>query len=81
VARDSSDGTFHPFMNGIIYRKTGSYLLIAMNDGSLIINEVFNQDGENIINQIKIGNRFYTPSKYLDDAMSFRAVYDSKGLK
>jgi len=77
---DHNDGNFHPFQNGIVYRKAQNSLFVATVNGTLVIQEVKNEKGDNFINKIRIGDRFYTPIKYLDNAKQFRAVYTSKGL-
>lgn len=71
---------FHPFMSGLIYRKTNK-LFVAVRGGSLLIDEVYKENGSNIALTLKVGYRFITPSKYLEEALSFRAVYDAKGLR
>jgi len=76
-----NDGPFHPFQAGIIYRKADDCCYVATIDGTLIIKEVLDENGRNILNKVKIGDRFYTPVKYLEEAMLYKAEYDSEGLK
>lgn len=76
-----SDGIFHPFQAGFIYRKAGGTLAVATEDGSLLISNVINQDGEDIVDKLKIGDRFFTPDEFLRKACEFRAIYTSRGLK
>lgn len=78
---DFSDGTFHPFQTGIVYRKSGGALFVAAGDSSLIIKKVFTEDGQNSTDSIMIGERFFTPIKYLEDAKLFKAIYTPHGLK
>lgn len=78
---DSGDGTFHPFMSGLVYRKTRDRLSVAVPDGTITIEGVYDQDGADIMGKIKLGDRFVTPVEHLDASLSFRAVYDGKGLK
>jgi methionyl-tRNA formyltransferase len=75
------DGNFHPFQAGLVFRKLYEYCCIAATDGTLVIREVFDEEGKNITAEINVGDRFYTPLKYLDEAMVFHAEYDSKGIK
>ena len=76
-----SDGGFHPFQSGIIFRKMESTLFVATTEGALIVEKVFDNEGNNFLENIHLGDRFYTPLKYLEKAKQFRAVYLPKGLK
>jgi hypothetical protein len=74
-----NDGTFHPFQKGFIYKISGSSVFVAAEEGSLIIQSA--KDDNDIFNNVIIGDRFYTPVKYLEKARQFRAVYTPVGLK
>ena len=78
---DYNDGPFHPFQQGIIYRKTGDTLFVSVNEGTLIIKDILNEAGKNIHNELQLGERFFTPLKYLESAKLFKAVYTPQGLK
>ncbi len=75
-----SEGKFHSFMAGLIYRIYNGSVYIAAKGGSLIVKQVLDEKGNNIIRALKVGQRFYTPLKYLEDAMLFNAEYDTEGL-
>jgi methionyl-tRNA formyltransferase len=77
---DTNNGVFHPFMNGLVFRKSESLIYVAVSDGAILIGEIQDEEGRDIIRKIRAGHRLVTPSKYLDDASNFRAIYDSKGL-
>lgn len=77
----SKDGHFHPFMNGLVYRKFHGRLFIAASDGALMIDGVYDTNGASVLDDIKTGFRFVTPRDFLDNALSFRAVYTAHGLK
>ena len=47
----------------------------------LLIEEVLNKKGNNIISMIKVGDRFYTPYEELEKSKKIRTMYNSKGLK
>ena len=47
----------------------------------LLIQEVLNEKGKNIIDLIKPGDRFFTPTDKLELAKSKRIYYNSLGLK
>jgi methionyl-tRNA formyltransferase len=81
VTKDKSGKSFHPFMNGLVYRKTEDSLFISISNGSLVIKEVNDEYGKSTIDSIKIGSRFYTLQEDLDRAKSYRAVYSSQGLE
>lgn len=72
---------FHPFMSGLVYRKDKNCIFVAANKKTLIIRKVLDERKKNIINSIRLGQRFYTPFKFLDSAMLFKADYGSSGLK
>jgi len=76
-----NDGCFHPFQKGIVYRIGTDALFVATEQGGLVIRDVTDEKGINIIQRIKVGDRFYTPSEYLENAKKYRAVYSPEGLK
>jgi methionyl-tRNA formyltransferase len=59
---------FHPFQAGIIYRKNNGKLFVAAKGGGLEIREVFDENGENVLSDIKIGQRLQTPYLFLDQS-------------
>lgn len=77
---DFNDGSFHPFQKGIVYRKAESALYIATESGTLIVKDAKDENNRDIIKEISIGDRLYTPSSYLEKARQYRAVYTPKGL-
>lgn len=79
-AIDSREGKFHPFISGLIYRIYENKVFIASCDGAVIVKKVLDERGKDITRFLKVGQRFYTPYKYLEGAMLFKANYDSKGL-
>jgi len=76
-----NDGIFHPFQKGFIYRISEDTIFVATEQGTLLVNSVFDENGVNINQNLRIGDRFYTPMKYLEEAKQFRAVYTPSGLK
>lgn len=75
-----SDGTFHPFQFGIIYRVTEYGLFVAAKGGSLIIGSVEDEEGESILEKMRLSGRFYTPVDHIEKAKTFRAFYTPDGL-
>jgi methionyl-tRNA formyltransferase len=78
--KNYTDGPFHPFMAGLIYRIEGSALFVAAGNGSLIVRRVTDENGIDLSSILKPGQRFYTPASSLEDAMQFDAEYDANGL-
>ncbi len=81
VYTEFSDGPFHPFQSGLVYRKSKDALFVATRNGTLIVKEIIYEDSSSAMGDIKLGDRFYTPQKHIEESMLFRAVYTSKGLK
>ncbi len=77
----ADDGPFHPFQAGLIYRKGPEGVSVATHDGTLVIKTVLNDAGENLVSQLRLGQRFYTPRRYVEAAMMDRAGYDARGLR
>jgi methionyl-tRNA formyltransferase len=78
---DTLDGTFHPFMAGLVYRIFGGKIFIAVKDGCIIAERVADEQGNDITATVMVGQRFYTPRAYIEEAMLFNAEYTSEGLK
>lgn len=73
------DAKFHPYQSGLIYRKGPEWICVAANEGALIIEEVLNLSGRNILKQLKLGDRFFTPTNKLSNT-SGRIYYNSQGI-
>ena len=71
---------FHPFISGIVYKKNADTLFVAIKDGTLAIKRVLDESGRSLLSEIRVGQRFFTPAKYIEEAMLFNADYDSEGL-
>lgn len=70
----------HPFMSGLISRHDKRWIIVnTAGKMSLIIEKVLDNKGKNIIGQLKAGDRFITPNKYLDISKLVRARYGPKG--
>ena len=50
-------------------------------NNSLLIEEVLDKDDNNVIKDIKIGDRFYTPYQELEKSKKSRTIVNSKGFK
>lgn len=80
VRLTKNDGDFHPFMSGLIYRKTDQILFVAASGAGLIIETVLDENRQNLISNVSLGDRFWTPYEKLDYAMTTRVSYDAKGI-
>ncbi len=80
VHLSSQDALFHPFQSGIVYRVSKSWICVAVPGGAIIVESVVNQNGVSLLNTIKPGDRFMTPSTYLDESFS-RVAYTPDGLR
>jgi len=76
------DSSNHPFMSGIISRHDKDWIVVSTESKHmLLIEEVLNQKGKNIINELKVGDRFYTPLKELNNSKKNKVIFNSKGIK
>lgn len=76
-----NDGIFHPFQKGIIYRINETTIFVATEQGSLLVNSVLNESGVDIKKKLRLGDRFYTPIRYLEEAKQSRVFYTPEGQK
>ena len=76
------DSPNHPFMSGIVSRHDGDWIVVSTKSKHMLLIElVINTDGENILDKIKIGDRFFTPPEELNFSKKNRTIYTSKGKK
>ena len=47
----------------------------------LLIEEVLDKKGSNIIKNIKVGSRFFTPYQELEKSKKIRRIINSRGFK
>jgi len=73
------DSKFNSYKAGIIYRKGPSWVCAAANGGSIIIEKVLYKN-KNILPDLKIGERLFTPIKYVE-LKKKRVFYTPMGLK
>lgn len=71
----------HNYMSGLVSRHDGEWITVCTSDeNSILITEVINDKGKNIIKLIKSGDRFYTPALQIAKSKSYKAKYGPKGL-
>lgn len=74
------EDNYHPYSSGLVIRKGTKSIFIATVGKLLKLDQVLNKNGINIIDNVQVGDKFYTPYKELDKSRSFKAVYNWKGL-
>ena len=76
------DSSNHPFMSGIVSRHDKDWIVVStIGKHSLLIEEIINSKGKNILDKIVPGDRFFTPTKYLEKSLSNKIIYTSSGKK
>ena len=73
----------HPFASGIILRNDKDWIVISTKDENhkILVEEVLDEKGNNLIKELKVGDRFFTPYDKLENAKNLRVKFGPKGLK
>ena len=72
----------HKYMRGLIVRNDLKWIVVAIDDKNyLLIEEVLDSKGKNIVNEFKPGDRFFTPEKNLEKQFSKKTMFNSFGKK
>ena len=79
VMADFSDNHFHPYQYGLIYRKGPSWLVVSVKGGSLIIQNITDENGNDIFEKVQLGDRLVTPLAKIQSRIT-RVTYSPKGL-
>ena len=77
----SAEENYHPFTSGVVVRKNKDGVFVAAVGGLLRVSVVLNESSKNISKDINLGDRLFTPSAKLDEAMQFETIYSASGLK
>ncbi|MDO9373809.1 MAG: formyltransferase family protein [Ferruginibacter sp.] len=56
----AADGYSHPFQHGIVYRNNGKWLSVAVKEGELLVCDIKDEKGNDLMAEIKIGDRLYS---------------------
>ena len=80
VSVDYSDPQFHSYQAGIIFRKNSNWISVCSNGGTLIIQEIRDENGNNLIEKVKVGDRLFTPHSILSERIK-RVIYTPGGPK
>jgi len=67
----------HPILSGVVIRNDVNWLVVSLGEKNynLLIEKVLNEKNINIIKNIKSGDRFYTPTRFLDNSKSIRSKF------
>ena len=69
-------------MSGLISRHDKNWIVVSTTDKyMLLIREVLDETGKNIINEVKVGDRFFTPENALVKAREYRARFTNTSKK
>lgn len=68
VMIDRSDQLFHEFQYGMIYRTSKNWINICVNGASLLVSELTDSNGNDILSQVQTGDRFITPFQKLEES-------------
>ena len=74
------DGMFHPFQAGLVYRNNGRWLCIACDGGSLVVEDIRDEAGQDMRSRVRAGDTLATPPEKLM-ARAERVQFDALGLK
>ena len=77
----ASDGEFHPFQAGLVFRAHDGAFHVAARGGSVIIRVVTDGDREDCAARVRCGSRFHTPPDVLDRARRARPVITADGTR
>jgi len=76
------DSSNHPYMSGIVSRHDKNWIVVSTKSKHmLLIEEVLDKEGNNIIKNIKGGDRFHAPYQELEKSKSTKTIFNSRGLK
>lgn len=73
--------SFHPFHAGLVYRNDARGLFVAVKGGTLLVKQVEDENGRDLLKKIKPGVRFHTPPEDLKAAFQFQAEYGAAGVR
>lgn len=79
VSLSGSDQGFHPFQRGLIYRKTSDWVCVSLDGATLVVQDIRDEDGDSIMQQVQIGDRLVTPTPYLEKSLQ-RVAFSPNGI-
>lgn len=78
---ETNDGPFHPFQAGLIHKLSAGHVYVASLNGTLIVESLTDEAGNDLIPALALGQRLHTPRSVLDEALAYSAEYTAKGSK
>lgn len=78
-AVNRQDGVFHSFQAGLVYRKGKHWLCVCVKDCAVIFEEIYDEHGDTIFDEVCVGDRFVTPAVQIEAAKS-RVIYTPMGV-
>ncbi len=78
---DATEGPFHPFQAGLVYRITASGLFVAARGGAVVVGRMIDESGQEIHARVRLGQRCHTPRERLDRVLRHEIEYDGSGMK
>jgi methionyl-tRNA formyltransferase len=70
----------HPFLTGIIFRKHSDFIVVSTGGRySIVIEDVLGENGINIVDKLKVGDRFYTKNQDIYKSRTTRVNYGPNG--
>lgn len=78
VSLTTADGLFHDYQRGLVYRKGPQWICVAARGGSLIVEEVRDPEGRDLMDEIRVGDRFLSPQSMLEEGL-LRARFSAEG--
>jgi len=77
----SDSVNYHPFQSGLVVRKYNDQVMICCSGGMVAVSKITDDDGNDLMNSINIGDRLFTSEDAIEKSLNYSAVYDSAGLK
>jgi methionyl-tRNA formyltransferase len=74
------DQAFHPFQAGLVYRTNQRWLCIAATGGSIVVEDLRDDGGADVLAEVRAGDAFTSPARKLE-SLSKRVQFDALGLK
>lgn len=72
----------HPFQTGLVIRNNLKWLAVALGgEHCLLVSDIRDESGNDLMPQIREGDRLVTPKSTLDEAMQTRVQFTASGLK
>lgn len=79
VYAQSVDGLTHPFQAGLVYRNNGVWLNVSLTGGELLVCSITDMAGENVLHDVKPGDRLYSTPDDLNNGKT-RIIKTDSGL-